>query len=94
MNIKYFLLFESKYLEDKLKIEPFNESTSSVDFTLDNIKLEDIFEVNKEFLNGFSASATENYKSISINQDIENVRPIIEKFMQRYADEWRRLGED
>ena len=82
----------------KLKIEMLNDSISSVDFSIDNVELLDDFEILNEYIEGFPASGTETVEHIQFQKDISKELPedheIIEKFLTKYGDEWRRLGED
>lgn len=82
----------------EIKIEMLNDSISSVDFSIDNVELSDDFENLNEYIIGFPASGTETIEYIDsqkdINKELEEDHKIIERFLTKYGDEWRRLGED
>lgn len=89
-------------LVQRLNIQVLNDSTSSVDFSLDNINLLEDLEIINEFIEGFYASGTETFETTHYEQEIdkeiskqlEEDSSIVDKFMEKYGDEWRRLGED
>ncbi len=82
----------------KPRIEMLNDSTCSVDFSINNIEFLYDFNILNEYIIGFPASGTETVENIELHNDInielEEDHKIIEKFLTKYGDEWRRLGED